>query len=504
MEVRAMTSRSPRCATPRLARSTARFALLTASLVLAAAVALPGATAANADDPAALYRDAARVPQLVRELETRDPLERERAAAALSDLAEAGVPEAIAALAPLIHDASSKVRYHAEWGLARAGAPAVPFLVGEFRSRSDDEARTRAARLLGRIGLAARAAAPEMRLALRDPQTSAAGQAAYALGRMQVREALPDIVRAYASCRRTPIQAHMARALRDIGSDQAARASKAKLVASLRRDLEGDDPATRAAATRYAAELYRAVRADADDLFPTKAQLRDLVPGLIAGLEDPRAECALDAARALASAGRDAADAAPALARLLGRPPLHNQALSTLRAIGTPEAERIVADRLALEGLEKRIRSDYTILDHLGRTQLFPFRVSGTAERGLRLSARFLYPGREPRWPAYVVIGLESTSPQPRFADRCELVWIADGTPVAAIDLERALSRSQRGVIEQLSGTLPVRDFLRIARAQRLRARIGSVEFALAGPDLAALAHFAGKIPPQAPARAAP
>jgi hypothetical protein len=490
--------------TPQVAEIARSFAWLAATLALASAAGPFGALAASGDDQRMPLRDAARVPGLVGELESTDPLERERAAAALSDLAEAGVREAIAALVPLIHDASSKVRYHAEWGLTRAGEPAVALLIDAFRERNDDEGRTRVARLIGRIGLAARAAAPEMRQALQDPQTSAAGQAAYALGRMRAREALPDIARAYAACRRIPVQAHMARALRDIGSDQSARSAKTLLVASVQRDLEQGDPATRADATRYAAELYRAVRDDGDDNFPTKAQLRNLVPGLIAGLEDPQSKRALDATRALRLAGRDAADAAPWLARLLGQPQLHNEALRTLRAIGSPEAERIVADWLAREALEKRIRSDYTIQDHLGRTQLFPFRVSGTAQRGLRLSARFLYPGREPQRPDYVVIGLESTSAQPRFAEGRELVWIADGTRVAMPDLERALSRSQHGVIEQLTGALPLRDFLSLARARRLRARIGSVEFALAETDLAALRHFAGKIPAAAPANAAP
>ena len=102
------------------------------------------------------------------------------------------------------------------------------------------------------------------------------------------------------------------------------------------------------------------------------------------------------------------------------------------------------------------------------------------------------------------MIGLESTSAQARFPNRHELSWIADGATITMLDLERALSQSQSGVIEQLTGTLPVRDFFSIARAQRLRARIGCVEFALAPPDLAALRHFAGKIPRQSPAHAGP
>jgi hypothetical protein len=52
------------------------------------------------------------------------------------------------------------------------------------------------------------------------------------------------------------------------------------------------------------------------------------------------------------------------------------------------------------------------------------------------------------------VIGLEPTSAQARFAKRRELTWIADGATIAMPGLERALSQSQSGVIEQLTGTL--------------------------------------------------
>jgi HEAT repeat protein len=448
---------------------------------------------------------AASGPAQARDPESSDFAERERAAAALSERATARDPQAIAALIPLLHDPSSRIRYHAEWGLTRAGAPAVPGLLADFRARGDDEGRARVAAVLGRIGLAAAAAIPDLRAALADPDSSTAGQAAYALGRMRAREAVPDLVRAYAVARKTPRQRQIARALRNIGADQGVRAAQAQLVTSVEADLARPDRAVRAAAVTYTDALFRAVRGDGDGNFPTKASLRVLVPGLIAALGDPDPERTLAAARVLELAGRDAASAEPALQRMLGDPKMRNQAMRTLRAIGSAEAARIVEEREALEGIEKRIRIDYAVLDHQGRTWLVPFRVAGDAQDGLRMSARFLYLGREPQRPQHVVIGLESTSPQPRFETLREVTWIADGARIRMSGLERSWSHGQNGgVIEQLSGVLPVADFFALATAKALRARVGQVEFAVGSSDLIALRYFAGKIPAAQPAASHP
>jgi len=476
------------------------------ALILAGA-AISGAASAQARDVQSTASAELEVDtrEHVRALESSDFAERERAAAALSKRATAGDPEAIAALIPLLHDPSSKIRYHADWGLNRAGAPAVPGLLADFRARDDDEGRARVAGVLGRIGLAAAAAIPDLRAALADPDSSTAGQAAYALGRMRAREAVPDLVRAYAAARMTSRQRQIARALRDIGADQAARAAKDQLVAALEGELAARDAAARSAAVDYADSLYRAVRRDKDGDFPTKASLRALIPGLVAQLDGSDPERALAAARVLELAGRDGAPATASLQRMLDDPHTRHQAMKTLRAIGSAEAAQIVENRVALDGIEKRIRIDYSVSDHQGRTWLTPFRVAGSARDGMRLSARFLYPSREPQRPWHVVIGLESTSPQARLEGVRELTWVADGRAIRMGGLERSWSHGQNGgAIEQVSGMLPVDEFLTLATAKTLRARIGPLEFAVAEPDLIALRHFAEKIPPATPAARRP
>jgi HEAT repeat protein len=145
------------------------------------------------------------VPATAGATETSDAERRRQAAAALAERAASGDADAIAALVPLLHAPDSRVRYHADHGLSRAGAPAVAALVAEFRRQRDDEARARVARVIGHIGLAARPALAAMRAALADPDAASTGMAAYALGAMAAREALPDLVRVYASSRTIPV-----------------------------------------------------------------------------------------------------------------------------------------------------------------------------------------------------------------------------------------------------------------------------------------------------------
>jgi HEAT repeat protein len=411
--------------------------------------------------------------------EMTDPDQRRQAAAALAERAATGDSDAIAALVPLLHAPDSKVRYHAEHGLAQAGAPAVPALTREFRRLRDDEARARVARAIGHIGLAAGPAMPEMRSALADPDSRAAGPAAYALGAMRAREALPDLVRAYTRSRNIPIQRQLGRAMASIGSDQSLREAKAALVAGVGRNLDAPDWRVRDAALPYVQHLYRAARDDQHGGFPTREELLPLVPGLVRALGDANPEHRLNAMRALTLAGRGAAPAAAALEGQLADPRTRNQALAALRAIDSPEARASITRHEARTALEKRIRSDYAVHDHQGRTRLLPFPVAGSAQDGVRMEARFLYSGKEPRRPAH---------------DRIE--WLADARPIPMTDIDRTWSRSRIGVIEQVSATLALEDFLALAQARELRARLGPVEFRLASPDQAALRHFASKIPP--------
>ena len=428
------------------------------------------------------------------------------AAASLSERAALGDADAIAALVPLVHAEDSKVRYHAVWGLARAGAPAVEPLLAGFRARSDDPGRARIARVLGQMGLVAAPAVPALRAALVLPDSQTCGAAAYALGRTRAREALPELVGAYARSRTLSNQRQIARAMREIGSDQSGRRAREALVDSLAVQLAARDPAARAAAVETSAALYRAARRGDEDL-PSGTELRPLVPGLIAALEDPDPAREQAALRALALAGRDARAATPKLAqRLASEPdPPDPQTLhaieEALAAFASPDADRVLAGLAAERALAARIRTRYSIRDHQGQTELLPFRVAGNAERGLQLSLRFLYPGRTPSAPERIIVYLESTSPQVRFEQERSLTWLADGASLAMQPLERSWARGQNGgVIEQLAGALDVDAFRRIARAGSLRARIGDASFVLGEADQQALRHFASRIPTAAPA----
>jgi HEAT repeat protein len=424
--------------------------------------------------------------------------DRRQAAEALSKRAEAGDRDAIAALVPLLHAPDSKVRYHAHWGLVRAGEPAVPFVLAGYRRLQDDEARARAARVFTGIGLAARDALPEMRSELARPDSAVAGQAAAALGAMRAREALPELVAAYAASRNTRNQRQMSRAKRRIGSDQAERRAKEQLVRAVRLELEDPSRETRRAALPYAVGLYRSARDDGRYELPTREELRPLIPALLEALEDPDPEIALEAVRGLTLAGVDAAPAASLVARMLEDEATAHAARKALEAIDTPEARDLLARHEARAELERRVRTEYAAADQLSRTRLLPFWVVGGADDGVRLEARFLTPGREPARPERVVFTFESYSAESRLEGVEDVEWTADGSHVSMRGVERSWSRTQLGVMERLSGALTVDDFLALANAQRLEVRMGGLRLTVPDAERTALRHFAGRIPPAA------
>jgi HEAT repeat protein len=432
-------------------------------------------------------------------IEPTPAADRRQAAEALSKRAEAGDRDAIAALVPLLHAPDSKVRYHAYWGLVRAGEPAVAPVLTEYRRLEDDEARARTARVFAGIGLAARAALPEMRRELARPDSAVAGQAAAALGAMRAREALPDLVAAYAASRKLSNQRQMSRAMRRIGSDQAERQAKEQLVEAVRRELEDPRRETRRAALPYAVGLYRTARGDGRYEFPTHEELRPLVPGLLEALEDPDPEIALEAMRGLTLAGVDAAPAASIFARMLDDEATEHAARKALEAIDSPEARDMLARHDARAALERRVRTEYAAADHLSRTRLLPFWVTGGAEDGVRLEARFLTPGREPGRPERVVFTFESYSAESRLEGVEDVEWIADGSHLWMTGVDRSWSRTQLGVMERLSGALTVEDFLTLADAQRLDVRVGALRLTVPDAERMALRYFAGKIPPASP-----
>ena len=256
---------------------------------------------------------------------------------------------------------------------------------------------------------------------------------------------------------------------------------------------------TRRAGLAHAVHLFHTTRDDGSYELPTREELRPLVPGLVAALDDPASEATLEALRGLALAGPDAANAAPRLARMLGDAPYEHAARKALEAIGTPEARAILADddaRLALEG---RFRTEYAPSDGVTRTRLLPFWIEGGGQEGVRLEARFLTPGREPARPLHVAFTFESYSAGPRFEDVDFVEWTADGVRVRTTHLDRSWSRTRLGVMERLAGTLPAEDFLALARAETLRVRLDALDLEITDADRLAFRHLAGRIPTTAP-----
>jgi len=477
-----------------------RFAARARAMMLAVALALGVAppTEARTDDPEPLMTTSAAIVALG----SGDPATRESAATALAVHAEAGDAAAISALIGLLDAAPPKLRYHAEWGLARAGGHAVPALRDAFRREADDSRRARLAHALGRIGLAARAAAPELIAALDEPHSETAPRAAYALGAMRVREALPALVATYAAGRRLPSQREVAGAIAAIGSDQSARRAREALVASVASDLQSPKPEVRSATLAYVVDLIRLVGRDAPTDLPPRAALAPIVRVLenaLASQADPALET-LQLVRALGWAGGDAAAAVPTLEALLSDPQHADEAARALAAIATSEAKRILADRAAYAALEQRVRSEYSVQDHQGRMRLLPFQVVGRNADGVHMEARFLYSGDRVQRPTHVVVYFESYSAEPRFQALDEVEWSADGARIVMSDLDRRLSDSQLGVIEGISGRMPVERFEALVAAGRVGARLAPLRFEVSAADLAALRHFASKIPvPAAP-----
>jgi hypothetical protein len=432
-------------------------------------------------------------------LESEDVATRVLAAEALANHAEAGDLEAISALIGLLDAQPSKLRYHASWGLARSGAAAVPTLRAAYAREPDDARRAAIVQTLGKIGLAARAATPELLAALDDPHSTTAIRAAGALAAMRVREALPALVRTYAAARKLSSQREVARAIDVIGSDQSARAARNALIDSLEADLTSPDDELRRASIAYTVELFRVVGDTAPNHLPTSESLVVLVPLLERALDDAEADT-LAIVRGLGYAGGNAAAAVPKLGALLQDPEVAREAAHALESIGTANAKRILAERAALAALEKRIRQEYSLPDHQGRMRLLPFYVLGKGTEGIRMETRFLYTGTEVRRPTHIVLAFESYSPEARFSSLATIHWKADAQSIVMRGVDHSLGSSSIGVIERFSAILPVERFQALVAANRIEGRLASVGFELAAEDRAALRHFATKIPLPAPA----
>lgn len=130
-------------------------------------------------------------------LKDANPHVRAVAATALDSLGPAG-PEAIPALQDLLAtpDCLPALRALAKYGADAASA--IGKIVPLLRHKDDSEIRWNAARTLGKIGPAAKEAAPKLVEAMKDPEPLVREHAAEALGDIgpEAKETIPELVKA--------------------------------------------------------------------------------------------------------------------------------------------------------------------------------------------------------------------------------------------------------------------------------------------------------------------
>lgn len=248
-----------------------------------------------------------------------DAFYQNRSASAWRSLLASGPAEQAQAEAALAHPSAVPVLRQILLRPAREGGPA--------------EARLIAARLLGKIGPAARAAEPELLAAMRDSDPHLPGVAATSLPkvgipadkalpallplldtphaavalraiseyRAEARSILPQLQAVLSDrSRESEVRWNAARTLGKIGPDAVAA------VPALIEQLQDDDALVR----EHAAEAL-------GDIGPPASQA---VPALVEALSDPVTRVRRDAVRSLGQIGPSAKQAAPAVRRLLADP----------------------------------------------------------------------------------------------------------------------------------------------------------------------------------------
>jgi len=245
----------------------------------------------------------------------------------LADMEEDAVPFLLEALS------DPKSRYWAEVVLTEIGAEAAAAVgpLAEIVGTGAVEDRVQAILALGRIGMPAAAAAPQLIAALESPDDSLQYVAAYALGSARAAEGDAALEKAAASDDHF-LAAIAAWARARIHPDDADLRSKA--VGRLEVELADESPALRQAAVEGLSGL-----ADAFDAEGRK-KLASQLTGMIV---DPEATVGLAAGGALIRLG---ADAVEPLREALGSAAVRNDAMEILGEIGPaarPALDEMVA-----------------------------------------------------------------------------------------------------------------------------------------------------------------
>jgi hypothetical protein len=116
----------------------------------------------------------------------------------------------------------------------------------------------------------------------------------------------------------------------------------------------------------------------------------------------------------------------------------------------------------------------------------------------LALTAMFVFKGRTPATlPPQVSLALTTTSGPTRFTGSPALVFLLDGSRLAAGPMLRVVDSSRVPGRETLAIRLPVRTFLRVLRAEQVELIADGVSVALADHHLEALRDLASRMDPR-------
>lgn len=114
------------------------------------------------------------------------------------------------------------------------------------------------------------------------------------------------------------------------------------------------------------------------------------------------------------------------------------------------------------------------------------------------LSAEFSYTGQTPTRPTQVILAFVFASKGDRFNQGDELILLLDGKRIKIGPMYRQASydsTKESPVREIMAKMVPVDSFIEMARATKLEAKIGIVEFALSEDNLRLLREFIARIP---------
>ena len=291
---------------------------------------------------------AAAVPQLIQLLSHDDEAIRRVAAKSLGFIgpaAKSAVPKLIAAL----HDKAGSVTLHAAEALGRMGPDAAPELIAGLK---DEKLRHWAAIILGDIGPAAKMAVPDLIKALQDPRPDIRREAVIALAHIgpEAQPAVPALLKLLNSSEMLDPRGGAAYALGKIGAKEA--------IPDLHKTLQNKDDQNLRIASAWALVM----------LEPDNKQiLTDAVPQLLLAAKHPWVLARREAMTALGKIGSGAKAAVPTLTEALSDTDagVRNEALVALAEIGPDAAPAVpkIVERLA----DSQINVRYSACFALGR-----------------------------------------------------------------------------------------------------------------------------------------